>query len=292
MTDETRSNRRTGDRWSHRPDLHSEPIHLVSMSTDSPDLPNLAVSRHGLLAQAFEIMADSLGPFIDEKMKRYFDDERSWSEAAANRLGRAAEHGATDPLFQLLVLRRFWGPVFADFFGHDLRGLVSELIETRNLWAHFSLPEELDTLDRGILAIERLLAPIEPEATAKLRRLRGRLHDPGRSAADGGPGDTGDADKEVDIVALEAQLSETESVFQDLQSRYGDVVTELDRSRRIAASKQMRLVALERQLMEIEGRTLAAEAFLAEERTTRYRIEWLFVGLLATLLLFMVLANA
>jgi hypothetical protein len=54
----------------------------------------------------------------------------------------------------------------------------------------------------------------------------------------------------------------------------------------------MRLVALERQLMEIEGRTLAAEAFLAEERTTRYRIEWLFVGLLATLLLFMVLANA
>ncbi len=261
------------------------------MPTDSPDLPDLAVSRHGLLALAFEVMAGSLGPFIDERMERYFADEPSWSEAAANRLGRAADHGATDPLFQLLVLRRFWGPVFADFFGQDLRGLVSELIETRNLWAHFSLPEELDTLDRAVLAIERLLAPIEPEATVKLRRLRSRLHDPGKAADGGADGEgAGEASTEVDTVALEAQLSETESVFQDLQSRYGDVVSELDRSRRIAASKQMRLVALERQLMEIEGRTLAAEAFLAEERTTRYRIEWLFVGLLATLLLFMVLA--
>lgn len=267
-------------------------IHQVSMPTDSPDLPNLAVSRHGLLALAFEIMAGSLGPFIDERMERYFVDESSWSEAAANRLGRPAEHGATDPLFQLLVLRRFWGPVFADFFGQDLRGLVTELIEARNLWAHFSLPEELETLDRSILAIERLLAPIDPEATVRLRRLRSRLHDPSVTEPGAVSDDLGAGDQQVDIVALEAQLSETESVFQDLQSRYGDVVSELDRSRRIAASKQMRLATLERQLMEIEGRTLAAEAFLAEERTTRYRIEWLFVGLLATLLLFMVLANA
>ncbi len=269
------------------------------MPTDSPDLPELAVSRHGLLAQAFEVMAGSLGPFIDERMAGYFVDEPSWSEAAANRLGRAAEHGATDPLFQLLVLRRFWGPVFADFFGQDLRGLVGELIETRNQWAHFSLPAELDTLDRAILATERLLAPIDPDATVTLRRLRSRLHHPVASAPSA-PADGADSGYEadngvgtaVDIVALEAQLSETETVFHELQSRYGDVVSELDRSRRIAASKQMRLVALENQLMEIEGRTLAAEAFLAEERTTRYRIEWLFVGLLATLLLFMVLANA
>ena len=262
------------------------------MPADSTDMPNLAVSRHGLLAQAFEIMAASLGPFIDQRMETYFADEPSWSEAAANRLGRAAEHGATDPLFQLLVLRRFWGPVFADFFGQDLRGLVTELVETRNKWAHFSLPAELDTLDRAILAIERLLAPIEPEATVLLRRLRGRLHDPaGGDGDDAGGPHPAEYDREVDTAALEAQLSETEAVFQDLQSRYGDIVSELDRSRQIAASKQMRLVALERQLIEIEGRTLAAEAFLAEERTTRYRIEWLAVGLLATLLLFMVLAT-
>ncbi|MDH3293910.1 MAG: Swt1 family HEPN domain-containing protein [Acidimicrobiia bacterium] len=252
------------------------------------------------MAQAFEIMAGTLGPFIDDRMAVYFENEPSWSEAAANRLGRPAEHGATDPLFQLLVLRRFWGPVFADFFGQDLRSLVGELIETRNWWAHFSLPDEIDLLDRTILGVERLLAPIEPEATSNLRRLRSRLHHPksgsvSSAGASRGDEDSGPAAEEnpstVDITLLEAQLSETESVFQDLQSRYGDLVTELDRSRRIAASKHLRLVELERQLIEIEGRTLAAETFLVEERTTRYRIEWLFVGLLATLLLFMVLAN-
>ena len=268
------------------------------MTSDPHGQQNLALSRHAVLAEAFEIMAGALGPFIDHRMDVYFADEPSWAEAASNRLGRATEHGATDPLFQLLVLRRFWGPVFADFFGADLRGLVGELIETRNLWAHFSLPQDPEVLDRAILGVERLLAPIEPEATVNLRRLRSRLHHP--TAAPDGEGSVGPSDpsatetggESVDIRTLESQLSETESVFHELQSKYGDVVSQLDRSRRIAASKQMRLVALEQQLMEFEGRTQAAESFLAEERTTRYRIEWLAVGLLATLLLFMVLANA
>ncbi len=259
-------------------------------------MPNLAVSRHGIVAQAFEIMADVLGPFIDVRMAEYFQDEPSWSEAAANRLGRPAEHGATDPLFQLLVLRRFWGPVFAEFFGQDLRGLVGELIETRNLWAHFSLPEEIELLDRTVLGVERLLAPIEPEATGRLRRLRGRLRNSaseGPNAEDDGSdsGPEEDDSMTVNVAELEAQLSETESVFQDLQSRYVDLASKLDQSRRISASKHLRLVELERQLLEIEGRSLAAEAFLVEERSTRNRIEWLFVALLATLLLFMVLAN-
>jgi hypothetical protein len=263
------------------------------MSSDFPDQPHLAVSRHGIVAQAFEIMAATLGPFIDDRMAVYFEGESSWSEAAANRLGRPAEHGATDPLFQLLVLRRFWGPVFAGFFGQDLRGLVGELIETRNLWAHFSLPDDIGVLDRTILGVERLLAPVEPEATSNLRRLRSRLHNPPSGEVEPSNGNGGAGRQQaIDTVALEAQLSETESVFHELQTRYGHLASELDKSRRIAASKQMRLAELEHQLVEIEGRTLAAEAFLAEERTTRYRIEWLFVGLLATFLLFMVLANA
>ncbi|MEZ5341834.1 MAG: Swt1 family HEPN domain-containing protein [Acidimicrobiales bacterium] len=79
-------------------------------------------------------MADGLGPFVDALMQKYFSEELSWEETAANRMGRANEHGAADPLFQLLVLRRFWGPVLADFFGEDLRPLVGQLVEARNLW--------------------------------------------------------------------------------------------------------------------------------------------------------------
>lgn len=264
------------------------------MNQDSPTTQHdLALSRHALMARAFELMAGALGSFIDERMIEYFVDEPSWSEAAANRLGRPTEHGATDPLFQLLVLQRFWGPVFAGFYGRDLRGIITELIETRNQWAHFNLPEQTATLERSILAIERLTAPVQPETTTVLRQLRARIGDttvqtPMQSRS-------GDVDQQavvVDVAELEAQLSETESVFQELQDRHGKTLLELDTSRQIAADKQLRLSALERQLREIESRSLAAETFLVEERITRYRIEWLFVGLLATILLFLVLATA
>jgi chromosome segregation ATPase len=95
----------------------------------------------------------------------------------------------------------------------------------------------------------------------------------------------------VDVSALEAQLSETETVFVELQDRYGQLERELSTSRRVAATRQLRLSALERRLSEIEARTRSAEELLADERTTRYRVEWLFIGLVATLLLFMILAG-
>lgn len=261
---------------------------------------DVAASRHALLAQAFELMAAALGGFIDERMVDYFADEPSWSEAAANRLGRPAEHGATDPLFQLLVLRRFWGPVFAEFFGTDLRGIITELIDTRNQWAHFNLPDRSETLERSILAMERLTAPVEPETTRVLRQLRSQIGGPSTARAEPGGSGSGAHPNStapgvaptINVAALEAQLSETESVFQDLQDRHDQTLTELKMSRRMAADKQLRVSALEQQLREIEDRTLAAEEFLLEERTTRYRIEWLFVGLLATILLFLVLATA
>ncbi len=310
------------------------------MATESSNSPQLLVGRHALLADAFELLARHLGPFIDDRMAVYFSGEPSWLDAAANRLGRPSEHGATDPLFQLLVLRRFWGPVFSDFFGQDLRPLIGELIETRNQWAHFNLTSDAGELRSAILAMERLSAPIAPESTGPLRQLRARVENPSAApetqptsptlsvedepqtanqfAQQNDPGltdsnlsergsvdrgltdDAGDmptnddrvdtqlADSySIDVAQLEAQLSETESVFAELHQEYDDVVDELSKSRQNAAKKQLRLATLERQLVEIETRAMAAQAVLADERTTRDRIEWLFVGLLAGLLLLM-----
>lgn len=313
------------------------------MSEPSPHARDLAVGRHAVMAEAFEVLAHHLGPFIDERMADYFHHEPSWTEAAANRLGRPTEHGATDPLFQLLVLRRFWGPVFADFYGQDLRQIVSQLIDTRNMWAHFSFPDDPEALQRSVLAIERLLAPVEPAVTGKLRRLRAEVYDPDRSldvtegqqmaegsvqtvtdltaptgtdqnqvtptvAPDGplrpmkpppGTGAPPERRKvnlrrrrdDVDVRALRAQLLETEVVFQELQSRYGDLEVELLNTRRLTASKQLRLSDVERRLLEAEDHSSAMAEDLIEERITRQHIEWLIVSLLATLLLFMVLAS-
>ena len=315
------------------------------MSEATPQERDLAIGRHAVMAESFELLADHLGPFIDARMAEYFADEPSWSEAAANRLGRPAEHGATDPLFQLLVVRRFWGPVFADFYGQDLRQIIGQLIDTRNMWAHFSLPEDPADLQRSVLAIERLLAPVKPEIAGRLRQLRSRVGDPNTPTLVVGPAvatapvspeaaaapprseqdSAGEANAKsptrsparplvsavhptpatgsndpttgiddmpgVDVETLLAQLTETESVFLELQGQYGDLQAELSQSRRITANKQLKLSVMEQRLVEVEDHSLAVLEDLMEERVTRHHIEWLIVGLLATLLLFMVLAS-
>ena len=210
------------------------------------------------------------------------------------------------------MLRRFWGPVFADFYGQDLRQIISQLIDTRNMWAHFSFPDDPSALQRSVLAIERLLAPVEPEVAGRLRQLRSRVSDPngpvvvvapptGDQAAsdDGdvaspGPAAPGEPAPEADrpnVDVLLAQLTETESVFRDLQSQYGDLQAELNQNKRITATKQLRLSKMEQRLLEVEDHSLSMLEDLMAERVSRQHIEWLIVGLLATILLFMLLAS-
>lgn len=238
------------------------------------------------MAEAFEIFALGMGPFIDTQMHEHFADESSWTDAAANRLGRPNEHGATDPLFQLLVLRRFWGPVFSQTFSTDLRRLVEQLIEARNLWAHFSLPDDTDYLESILLAIERILAPIEPDAVSGLRKIRARLKNPASASV-----------QEPDLPAvdpdeLEQQLSDTEAAFSDLKSQQEALTSQLALARRANAGRQHRLSEMEQELLEAFGRSEILESYLRSERLTRSRMEWLFVGFIAAMLLVMVLLAA
>lgn len=256
------------------------------MSANPPRTPDLRVSRHGQMAEAFELFAAGMGSFIDVRMQAYFADEISWTEAAANRMGRPAEHGATDPLFQLLVLRRFWGPVFSDFFGADVRRLIDQLIEARNLWAHFSLPDDTPYLDRILLSIERVLAPVSPEDTSELRKIRGRLKNPAEGDA------AAVAPESVDALELRSQLAETEAAFQSLQDAQNELAGQLDLARRANAGRQLRLSEMERELLEASGRTEVLESYLEAERHSRNRLEWLFVGFVAVMLLLMIILGS
>lgn len=263
------------------------------MSTESPSPPDLAVSRHGQIAEAFETFALGMGPFIDERMKGYFPDEFNWAETAANRMGRPAEHGATDPLFQLLVLRRFWGPVFAEAFGKDLRAIIGQIIEARNLWAHFSLPDETAYLDNVLLSLERVLAPVAPERVSRLRQIRTSLKNPHSQPEAFEPATagyaTGDYATEGYATELQVQLGETESAFNELQGEMTTLTEQLERSRRAAAAKQLRIASIERQLQDVHGRSTILQTYLDEERSSRSRMEWLFVGFITVMLLVMVL---
>lgn len=205
-------------------------------------------------------------------------------EAAANRMGRANEHGAADPLFQLLVLRRFWAPVFADFFGQDLRGLIAQLVEARNLWAHFNLPDDTAYLDRILLAIERILAPVDPDPVRRLRKIRSRLKNPTTDDTESSGHDPG-----VDVVALRRQLGESEGAFHDVQTQLDTMKQQLDVSRKASAGKQLRMAQLEQELLEREGRATELKSTIEIEQSTRNRVEWLFVSFIAVMMVVMVL---
>ncbi len=265
--------------------MTSEPTH-----SDKPKTPDLRSSRHALMAEAFETFASGMGPFIDERMQDYFPEETSWEATAANRMGRPAEHGSTDPLFQLLVLRRFWGPVFREFFGDDLRKLIDQLIEARNFWAHLNLPDDSTYLDRILLSIERVLAPVSPETVGSLRTIRAQLKNP--LAGDNAE----DKTHAVNAAALRLQLGESEAAFAALQDRQralaekqSELAKQLETSRRASAGKQHRLSELELELLEASGRSEVLESYLQAERDTRYRLEWLFVGFIAAMLLVMII---
>lgn len=249
-----------------------------------PTTPGLALSRHALLASAFEILGRSLGPFVDRHMSQYFPREVDWALAAANRMGRASDHEANDPLFQLLVLRRFWGPVFASSFDEDLRGTIVGLLEARNRWAHLNLPDDPAQLERTLLGVERLLAPVAPAAVSQVRVLRAAVRSP-LPGADLAP-------PPVDVIVLEAQLSEAEAAFEDLQARYDQVTSQLEATRRAAAQRQLRLSAAELDVAKLEDRSVELEGVLVRERTTLHRIEWLVVGLIAAVILMLVLITA
>ncbi len=255
------------------------------MPNDLPATPDLAISQHGQLAEAFETFARGMGPFIDERMAEYFPGDLSWAETAANRMGRPAEHGATDPLFQLLVLRRFWGPVFADFFGKDLRDMIGQIIEARNLWAHFSLPDDAGYIDKILLSLERVLAPVAPELVSRLRQIRTTL----KSPQSGGFGIEPATD--VDSLALQSQLIETEAAFGDLQGELNDIAIQLNRSRKAAAAKQLRIAAIEKQLHDVHGRSDILQTYLDAERSSRSRMEWLFVAFITVMLIAMVIIS-
>lgn len=255
-----------------------------------PRTQDLAVSRHALMAEAFEVFGSSMSEFVEREMAKHFNEQSSggdWAEAAAAKLGRPVEHGASDPLFQLLVMRRFWGPIFGDFFGEDLRPLIGQLIEARNLWAHFNLPSDTAYCDRLILATERIVAPVAPDRTTQLRKIRARLKNPL----------TDDVEPEgaplrVDVRTLTAQLRQTEAAFEDLQRQFGQLTDQLEHARRTAAGKQLKLSAAEAQSATLLERYEMLEDAFEVELMTRSRMEWLFVGFITVMVLVMLILGA
>lgn len=215
----------------------------------------MSASYRAQVGIALEVLAEGLAPFVDRRMRAHFTDQ-DWIVAAATRLGKREPVLAspTDPQFQLEVIVRWWGPVFAPALSKDTRDTVQELRKARNDWAHIddSHPMDFEYARRIHLMAEDLLQEIGSPMADEISRLAEDLQR-----------------AEAREQAREQGVSETQVLVNQLtqlQSERELLATQLSEARNEAQSAAGRQRAVARQLAELQAQ-YAAVAGLRE----RYR---------------------
>ncbi|MCU0270966.1 MAG: Swt1 family HEPN domain-containing protein [Acidimicrobiales bacterium] len=230
----------------------------------------MTISFRSQVVTAFEVLAEGLAPFVDDRMRRAFPDE-DWILMAAHKLGKRRDVivSLSDPHFQLEVLNRWWGPVFAQVLPEHTRSVIADLRTARNHWAHPdpSHPFDFDYALKVHLDAEDLLRAVGSPAADHLASLADGLRwaDVRERARAAG---TSEAD------ALMAQLGE-------LQEEYAVLQAQLEEARAAAQTAAGRSRAVTRQLAELQTQYAAVaglrdqyeelESQLREERGKRER---------------------
>ena len=193
------------------------------------------------MATAFEVLAEGLAPFVDERMSATYPDE-DWILMAANKLGKRRDVlvSLTDPHFQLEVLNRWWGPAFGAVLASDLRQTITDLRTARNHWAH---PDEDHPFDfayalRVHQLGEEVLRAIGADEADQMSDLIDQLRwDDVRQMAR--------SEGMTESDALMRQLAELQELDDELQAQLGD-------AREAAVSATGRSRAVARQLAELQ----------------------------------------
>jgi hypothetical protein len=193
-----------------------------------------------------EELAEGLAPFVDKQMSAHFSGD-DWIVTAATRMGKREPvlAAATDPQFQLEVMIRWWGPVFAKILATDTRETIAELRTARNEWAHIVEDRPIDfayATNVAQLAEELLREVGSPVANDVARIGRSLRLQSARSVAEA----QGVSESEV----LVKQLDE-------LQRQRVELSDQLDEARRQAASASGRTRAVARQLADLQSQYAA-----------------------------------
>ncbi|GAA4619466.1 hypothetical protein GCM10023195_88020 [Actinoallomurus liliacearum] len=128
--------------------------------------PESAGGGFPLLGRGFQLLAEGLGPFVDERMSAV--DGEDWLTALEAedraRFGHARRLTMTDPALQLRVLVFRW-QVFDAVLPRSARSYAGELRETRNRWAH-NEPFAVSEVRRALETMELLLRAAGAHAAA------------------------------------------------------------------------------------------------------------------------------
>jgi hypothetical protein len=143
----------------------------------------MAISNRERVGRGLDLLLSGLYPFVEREMQAKYG--KTWVVAATpfvsedRTLKRPVAKILTQDVSELLkVIWNQWNEVFKQTLGHAERSLISELMTTRNAWAHND-PFSTDDTYRALDSINRLLSAISaPEADAvdkqkqELLRLR------------------------------------------------------------------------------------------------------------------------
>lgn len=204
------------------------------------------------VGMAFEAIAEGLAPYVDKAMSGHLEGD-DWILVASTKLGKRPDIAVslTDPQFQLEVITRFWGPVFAPDLRPELREVVKELLTARNHWAHMSdtQPMDLPFAERVHELARDLLEGVRSPVASQVDDLADRLRwDAIQEMAE--------AENVDEHVALMLRLGQ-------LQDERAELTRQLEAAREAAASQTGRSRAVARQLAELQTQ-YAAVAGLKE----------------------------
>lgn len=200
------------------------------------------MSYRAQMGAVFEVLAEGLAPYVDRRMAAHLDTDDDWILTAATKLGKRPDVivSVSDPQFQLEVMSRFWGPVFADDLDRDSRVLVRDLLEARNQWAHIDgdRPIGLSDAEQAHQMVAELLIDVGSPLADRVPVLEEELRRASvRALAD--ESELGEHD------ALLARLAQLQDEREDLQGQ-------LASARAAANSQSGRTRAVARQLAELQ----------------------------------------
>ena len=228
----------------------------------------MGVSYRAQVAVAFEILAEGLAPFVDERMSTAYPND-DWILMAATKLGKRPDVlvSLSDPHFQLEVMNRWWGPAFCPPLPETIRSTVGELRTARNHWAHpdEDHPFDVEYATRVIHEAEDLLRAVGSRQVDRMSELRDQVRW-----------------ESVREVAREEGMTETEAVMHqmaELEAEHRELQQQLAAAREAAQSATGRSRAVSRQLAELQTQYAAVAGLrdqyrqmqrqLNEERATR-----------------------
>jgi hypothetical protein len=219
-------------------------------------------SYRGHVANAFELLAQGLAPFVDRRMSATMPGQ-DWILEAATKLGKRRDVlvSLSDPHFQLEVLNRWWGPAFAAVLPPSCRTHVNDLRTARNHWAHpdQDVPIDFEYATRVHHSCEELLRAVgAPESEQMLELTEDlRWESVRRAARVHGVSETD---------ALMGQLA-------DLQKEYDELQAQLAEARTQAQSASGRTRAFARQLAELQAQYAAVSGLREQYQTLQRQLE-------------------